>query len=188
MCAKNNKILSNLSKLFTEDCRSFFIRTRCTYGIWLTEDDGNLSHTSHTEVENVQAQHATNYTILWTHRNFTSNNANPIPNEDSLVHTPLLINSLILVDAYHYSTIYYSKTLLARPSLARQTRLSPRQCLGPISSNAFSLDKPPPSPLALATTLKHRTLCNLTSITRQWEPLNASQHDQPAMVVHGCGA
>jgi len=67
----------------------------------------------------------------------------------------------------------YSKT-----SLARQTRLSPRQCLGPISSHAFSLDKPPPSPLALATTLKHRTLCNLTSITRQCEPLNASQHDQ----------
>jgi len=72
----------------------------------------------------------------------------------------------------------YSKTSLARPSLARQTCLSPWQYLGRISSHAFSLDKPPPSPLALATTLKHLTMCNLTLTTRHWQLLNASQHAQ----------
>jgi len=65
------------------------------------------------------------------------------------------------------------------PSLARRTRLSPWQCLGRISSRAFSLDKLPSSPLALATSLKHLTLCNLTSITRHWEPLNASTDAAP---------
>ena len=58
---------------------------------------------------------------------------------------------------------YYSQTSLARPPLARQTRVLPWQGLGRISCHAFYPDK---LPLAPAMTWRHLTLCNSTSITR----------------------